>query len=90
MEITFEIPSVTTKTVNIDEDDLEKLGSIISFLAIRHLQVAGLAFACWPEEEQAVELCRKYGIDPNEKGTVVNFFSALILNSDTPDNESQD
>ena len=87
MEITFEVPSVETRVIDFDEEDLAKLNGIVRHMAIRHLQVAGLAFASYPSEEQAVALCQKYGIDPLQKGAVVNFFSALLCGPSKPDVE---
>lgn len=87
MEITFEVPSVETRVIDFDEEDLAKLNDIVRHMAIRHLQVAGLAFASYPPEEQAVELCQKYGIDPLQKGAVVSFFSALLCGPPEPNVE---
>lgn len=80
MEITFEVPSTESRTIQVQEEDLALLNDIIRHLAIRHLEVSPLALAYFPEEKQVVELCLKYGIDPEQKGGVVNFFRALLLN----------
>jgi hypothetical protein len=91
MEITFDVPSVESRTIQVDESDLASLGDIMRHLAIRHLQVVPLVYesAIFPEEQQVVELCKKYGIDYTQKGTVVNFFRALLLSPNEKEPQPQ-
>lgn len=78
MEITFEHPSFEKRTVEVSEEDLDKLRQLAIACIVDRMRVISLKTPYAGYEYQLAELCDRCGVDVGSKLGVTNFLQACL------------
>lgn len=78
MEITFKHPSSEDRTLDVSDEDVEKLRSYAIACIVDRMRVISLKPPYYGYEHLLAELCEKYGVDTGSKMGVTNFLSACV------------
>lgn len=84
MEISYEKPCTLTQKVEISDEDLGKLKELAKAAFADRVRVIGLANPSLQYEEEAKQICEKYGVDTSSKlGTAQFLLAALGVPSES-------
>lgn len=79
MKITYNALSKAERTTELDESGLPALYGAIRDCFLQRLKTFGLSNPFFPFEYEAIEFCRKAGVDTTNRLDVISFFETLLV-----------